>query len=131
MRSQRGELAPRVPAFAAGSVAAFPAAGEEVGAAGAEAEIPYEAPDEAVIERWLRDNMSTCWHGLGTCKMAPPAAMGVVDAGLGVHGVRGLKVADLSIVPENVAVNTMSTALTVGEKAADLFIRELGLAGAA
>ncbi|KAK7994307.1 GMC oxidoreductase-domain-containing protein [Apiospora marii] len=131
MKSQRGELALRVPSFAAGSVAAFPAVGEEVDATKAENEIQYEALDKVVIEKWLRDNMSTCWHGLGTCKMAPQEAMGVVDADLGVHGVRGLKVADLSIVPENVAVNTMSTALTVGEKAADIFIRELGLSGAA
>ncbi|KAK7965976.1 uncharacterized protein PG986_000253 [Apiospora aurea] len=136
MKSQRGELVLRVPTFGAGSAAAaFPSSFDEEGndattTAEKEEEIRYEAPDEAVIERWLRDNMSTCWHGLGTCKMAPQEAMGVVDADLGVHGVRGLKVADLSIVPENVAVNTMSTALTVGEKAADIFIRELGLSGA-
>lgn len=133
MKSQRGELALRVPSFGAGSAAAFPSVDDEEGdaAAAPEREIRYEAPDETVIEKWLRDNMSTCWHGLGTCKMAPQDKMGVVDAGLGVHGVRGLRVADLSIVPENVAVNTMSTALTVGEKAADIFMRELGLSGAA
>ncbi|KAK7987248.1 hypothetical protein PG988_002236 [Apiospora saccharicola] len=128
MKSQRGELTLRVPSFGAGSVAAFPSVGEEGEAATTpEKEIRYEAPDETIIEKWLRDNMSTCWHGLGTCKMAARETMGVVDADLGVYGVRGLKVADLSIVPENVAVNTMSTALTVGEKAADIFIRELGL----
>ncbi|KAK8017473.1 hypothetical protein PG993_013799 [Apiospora rasikravindrae] len=132
MKSQRGELALRVPTFGAGSAAAFPSFVEEGDAAttAEKEEIRYEAPDEVVIERWLRDNMSTCWHGIGTCKMALQEAMGVVDANLGVYGVRGLKVADLSIVPENVAVNTMSTALTVGEKAADIFIRELGLSGA-
>ena len=31
--------------------------------------------------------------------------------------------------PENVAANTYNTALMVGEKAADIFIEELGLKG--
>ena len=35
--------------------------------------------------------------------------------------------ADLSIVPENVGANTNNTALMIGEKAADIIIRELGL----
>ncbi len=52
--------------------------------------------------------------------------MGVVDATLSVYGVRGLKVADLSIAPRNVAANTNNTAMAVGEKAADIFIKELG-----
>lgn len=57
--------------------------------------------------------------------MAPVQNMGVVDENLSVHGVKGLKVADLSIAPKNVAGNTMSTALMIGERAADIFIREL------
>ncbi|KAI1497613.1 putative alcohol oxidase [Biscogniauxia marginata] len=72
-------------------------------------------------------NMTTCWHGIGTCKMAPREQLGVVDNNLGVYGVRGLKVADLSIIPENVCANTMNTALTIGEKAADIIIQELSL----
>lgn len=34
---------------------------------------------------------------------------------------------DLSIAPENVAANTNNTALMVGEKAADIIMKELGL----
>ncbi|KAI8944501.1 alcohol oxidase-like protein [Xylaria longipes] len=89
--------------------------------------IDYSPEDDAVIEDWIRHNMTTCWHGIGTCKMAPREQLGVVDENLGLHGVRGLKVADLSIVPENVGANTMNTALVIGEKAADIIIRELGL----
>ena len=59
--------------------------------------------------------------------MLPRDKMGVVDPTLSVYGVRGLKVADLSIAPRNVAANTNNTALAVGEKAADIFIKELGL----
>ncbi|KAI0465845.1 alcohol oxidase-like protein [Xylaria cf. heliscus] len=89
--------------------------------------IDYSQEDEAVIEDWIRHNVVTAWHGVGTCKMAPQERLGVVDGNLGVYGVRGLKIADLSIVPENVCANTMNTALVIGEKAADIFIQELGL----
>ncbi|KAL9110563.1 MAG: hypothetical protein Q9227_004921 [Pyrenula ochraceoflavens] len=90
-------------------------------------DIEYTAEDDAVIEKWLREKVETTWHSLGTCKMAPREEMGVVDANLSVYGVKGLKIADLSIAPGNVAANTANTALTIGEKASDIFIRELGL----
>ncbi len=57
--------------------------------------------------------------------MAPREKDGVVDANLNVYGVKGLKVADLSIAPENVGANTNNTALVIGEKAADIIIKEL------
>ncbi|KAL9617154.1 MAG: hypothetical protein Q9160_008051 [Pyrenula sp. 1 TL-2023] len=90
-------------------------------------DIEYTAEDDAILEQWLRENVGTTWHSLGTCKMAPREEMGVVDANLGVYGVGGLKIADLSIPPGNVAANTANTAMAIGEKAADIFIRELGL----
>jgi len=52
---------------------------------------------------------------------------GVVDGKLNVYGVTGLKVADLSMVPENVGANTNNTALVVGEKAAVIIGEELGI----
>lgn len=55
--------------------------------------------------------MTQNWHGSGTCKVAPLCEGGVVDPGLGVHGVEALKIADLSVVPVNVAVNTVNLAL--------------------
>ncbi|PVI01509.1 alcohol oxidase [Periconia macrospinosa] len=90
-------------------------------------DIVYTAEDDRVIEEFVRKNVGTTWHSLGTCKMGPREEGGVVDANLSVYGVEGLKVADLSIPPENVAANTMNTAVAIGEKAADIFIKELGL----
>ncbi|KAI0179360.1 putative alcohol oxidase [Hypoxylon sp. FL1284] len=125
MSSYRGEMAKYHPQFAASSAAACrlfdgPLA-EDV------PNIEYSAEDDAVIERWVRENVATTWHSLGTCKMRPREQMGVVDGTLGVYGARGLKLAALSIAPRNVAANTNHTALAVGEKAADIFIKELGL----
>jgi len=54
---------------------------------------------------------------------------GVLDPRLNVHGVQGLKVADLSICPDNVGCNTYSTALLIGEKCAMLVAEDLGYSG--
>ncbi|PCG97883.1 Glucose-methanol-choline oxidoreductase [Penicillium occitanis (nom. inval.)] len=89
--------------------------------------IEYSLEDDLILEKWLRQTVETTWHSAGTCKMAPLQNRGVVDANLRVHGVEGLRIADLSILPHNVAANTNNTALAVGEKAADIFIQELGL----
>lgn len=55
--------------------------------------------------------VETTWHSLGTCSMAPREGNsivkhGVLDERLNVHGVKNLKVADLSICPDNVGCNT-------------------------
>lgn len=56
---------------------------------------------------------------------------GVLDDRLNVHGVQGLKVADLSICPDNVGCNTYSTALLIGEKCSVLAAEDLGYSGSA
>ena len=61
--------------------------------------------------------------------MKPRQRGGVVDPRLNVYGVRGLKVADLSVGPGNVGSNTYSTALVIGEKAAVIIAEELCIKG--
>ncbi|KAM7204686.1 GMC oxidoreductase domain containing protein [Naviculisporaceae sp. PSN 640] len=85
----------------------------------------YSKEDDEAIEKWLRETVNTTWHSLGTCKMAPREQKGVVDDKLNVYGTKGLKVVDLSIVPENVGANTCNTAMIIGEKGADLIAREV------
>ncbi|KAK3346006.1 putative glucose dehydrogenase [Lasiosphaeria hispida] len=121
----RGEWAPLHPAFAPDSSAACveldaPLDGEV-------RDVEYSAADDAAIEAWVREHASTTWHSLGTCKMGTREAAGVVDARLRVFGVEGLRLADLSVVPGNVASNTNNTAIAVGERAADIFGEDLGL----
>ncbi|KAJ4291645.1 hypothetical protein N0V90_009540 [Kalmusia sp. IMI 367209] len=127
MPSHRGEAAgsthpsrPRPPPPAFSLTAPLPAD---------EQDIVYSADDDAVLEKWIRESVGTTWHSLGTCKMRAREDRGVVDRALGVHGIKGLKVADLSIAPGNVGANTNATALMIGEKAAHIFIEELGLGG--
>ncbi|PGH00930.1 hypothetical protein AJ80_09092 [Polytolypa hystricis UAMH7299] len=90
-------------------------------------DIVYSSEDDAILEQWLRQNVGSTWHSMGTCKMAPREELGVVDLSLSVYGVKDLKVVDLSIPPQNIAANTANTAFVVGEKAADIIIEELGL----
>lgn len=125
MQLFRGELASTHPPFPPGSKSMCK---DYTGPLPEDVEdIEYSAEDDMIIEQFVRENVGTTWHSLGTCKMAPREDMGAVNASLSVHGVRGLKVADLSIAPGNVGANTNNLALTVGEKAADIFIKELGL----
>lgn len=122
----RGELAANHPRFPATSEAAIVERAE--GPVNMDApRIVYTSEDDKAIEDNARRILSTTWHSLGTCKMAPREKKGVVDGSLGVHGLKGLKLADLSIPPENVGANTGNTAFLVGEKAADIIVRELGL----
>ncbi|KAK3942461.1 GMC oxidoreductase-domain-containing protein [Diplogelasinospora grovesii] len=100
-----------------------------VNGSGGVKDIPYTPEDDAAIEQYLRETTNTTWHSLGTCKMAPREELGVVDASLSVYGVKGLKIVDLSIPPENVAANTNNSAMVIGERGADIIARELGIAG--
>lgn len=125
MKTYRGELATGHPAFTSNSGAAC--VHLEDGTSENVQNLVYTPEDDKLLEEWIRGNVGTTWHSLGTCKMAPQAENGVVDQYLSVYGVESLKVADMSIAPRNVAANTMNTAVAIAEKAADIFIKGLGL----
>ena len=86
----------------------------------------YTTEDDEAIAQFIRENVATTWHSLGTCKMAPFEKNGVVDSKLNVYGVEGLKCCDLSIAPQMVAANTCNTAYVVGERGADIIMKEFG-----
>lgn len=86
---------------------------------------PQAATDEALLQ-YARDNGSTVYHGVGTCRMGiDPAAGAVVDANLRVHGVQRLRVIDGSVMPTMTSTNTNATVLMIAERAADLLLNEL------
>lgn len=118
----RGELAAGHPVFPETSAAACgPRSGPS------DDPLEYTPEDDKAIEKWVRENVNTTWHSIATAKMAPRERDGVVDKDLNVHGTRGLKLADLSVLPMNIGGNTNNTAMLVGEKAADIIMKELGL----
>ncbi len=74
---------------------------------------------DADLARFVREQVETLYHPVGTCRMgSDPAA--VVDAELRVRGVTGLRVADASVFPRIIRGHTNAPAILVGEKAADL-----------
>ena len=74
---------------------------------------------DAEIEAFLRANLITTHHSVGTCRMGRDVEA-VVDPALRVRGVEGLRVCDASIMPTVPGGNTNAPSIMVGEKAADL-----------
>ena len=66
---------------------------------------------------YIAQDVSTWFHPVGTCRMGS-GADAVVDPTLRVHGVNGLRVADASIMPDVVSVNTNAASMMIGWKAA-------------
>jgi alcohol oxidase len=95
----RGELKGNHPNFAENSKAAVVERADGPISKGDE-RVEYSEEDEKALEQKIRETLSTTWHSLGTCKMAPKDQKGVVDASLNVHGLQNLKLADLSVPPE-------------------------------
>ena len=78
------------------------------------------------FSKWVRDATVTEWHPIGTCAMGGGGgkADGVVDHRLRVYGVRGLRVADASIMPLHISAHPQATVYAIGEKAASMIMED-------
>ncbi|XP_046662900.1 glucose dehydrogenase [FAD, quinone]-like [Homalodisca vitripennis] len=64
---------------------------------------------------------SSSYHQSGTCQMGPRENINaVVDPLLRVHGIKGLRVVDASIMPTITSGNTNAPTIAIAEKGADL-----------
>src|SRR5699024_9276232 len=76
---------------------------------------------DAALDAWARAITETGYHAAGTCRMAGSSdADAVVDEQLRVHGLRGLRVVDASIMPAIVSGNTNAPTIMIAEKASDM-----------
>ena len=78
-----------------------------------------EQQDDETMRKAIRSTVQHLYHPTGTARMGS-ASDGAVDAELRVHGVEGLRVADVSVMPTITRGNTQAPAYMIGEKAADL-----------
>ncbi|MDH3039079.1 GMC family oxidoreductase N-terminal domain-containing protein [Streptomyces sp. TRM75561] len=74
---------------------------------------------EKELRRFIAQGTGTYYHPVGTCKMGVDD-MSVVNPHLQVHGMTGLRVADASVMPTIVSVNTNAATLMIGEKASSI-----------
>ena len=84
-------------------------------------DLPMDDYDQTLD--WARNNTASIYHPTGTCKMGN-GKDAVVDDRLRVHGIKGLRVADCSIMPEIISGNTNAPAIMIGEKASDMILED-------
>jgi choline dehydrogenase-like flavoprotein len=77
--------------------------------------------DDDVLELWIRQTVGTARHVSGTCKMGPDTdPMAVVDQHCRVKGIRGLWVADASVMPRIPrSGGAHATVIMIGERVVD------------
>jgi choline dehydrogenase len=85
--------------------------------------VQFQTDEE--LARLAGDIASTIFHPVGTTRMGlADDPMAVVDSHLRVHGVKGLRVVDASVMPKITSGNTNSPTLMIAEKAARWILAE-------
>lgn len=82
-----------------------------------------QAHSDDELRALIRRRADTVYHPVGTCKMGLDA-LSVVDARLRVLGVKGLRIADASIMPTLIGGNTNAICMVIGERAAEFITTE-------
>ncbi|MEL0613859.1 GMC family oxidoreductase [Marinomonas arenicola] len=80
--------------------------------------------DETLAEH-CRNTVKTNYHPAGTCRMGRDEdELAVLDNRLRVRGVKGLRVCDMSAVPNINAGNTNAVAMMLGKRCAEFILQE-------
>ncbi len=83
---------------------------------------PKVVSDADYLE-FARQKGTTVFHPTSTCRMGSDVTA-VTDERLRVHGLKGLRVADASIMPAVVSGNTNAACVMIGEKASDMILAD-------
>ncbi|CAR31114.1 ZYRO0E10340p [Zygosaccharomyces rouxii] len=84
-------------------------------------EYPWEMPldDDKEMRKQILDRVQTAFHPCGTARLSKSSEQGVVDSSLKVHGVKGLRVIDASVIPVIPDCRIQNSVYAIGEKGAD------------
>ncbi|MGQ0537370.1 MAG: GMC family oxidoreductase [Gemmatimonadaceae bacterium] len=88
---------------------------------GGEILLGADATSDADLAAAVRAEGQAVYHPVGTCRMGTDD-LAVVDPGLRVRGVDGLRVIDASVMPRVVRGHTHASAMMIAEKGADLVL---------
>ncbi len=84
---------------------------------------PADARSDDDLRAHCKRFVKTNYHPAGTCKMgADGDRMAVLDARMRVRGIDGLRVCDMSAVPDINAGNTNAPAMMLGDRCADMLM---------
>jgi choline dehydrogenase len=72
--------------------------------------------DDDALDHAIEGMVAAVYHFNGTCKMASKDQGGVVDEAGNVYGLKGLRVADASVIPTSPGSNTMLPTIMVAER---------------
>jgi choline dehydrogenase len=76
-----------------------------------------------------RQTAESIYHPVGSCQMGPDPALGAVTTPrLRVHGMKGLRVVDASVMPRIVSGNTNAATIMLAEKGAEMIMQDHSLA---
>lgn len=79
--------------------------------------------DDRALAEFIRANVFGVWHASGTCRMGDVRDRdAVTDAEGCVHGAKGLRVVDASLMPRLPSANTNIPTIMIAEKIADAMI---------
>lgn len=92
----------------------------------AQIEIPRgDEPSETDLEEHCKKFVKTNYHPSGTCRMGPSGdEFAVLDSRLRVRGIEGLRICDLSAMPNINAGNTNAPAMMLGHRCASFILNE-------
>lgn len=85
--------------------------------------VPGVPPSDALLEHYALHFSSTVYHVSCTCRIGS-----VVDPRLRVFGVKNLRIADASVMPEITSGNINAVVIMIAERAADMIAQDHAIA---